>query len=291
MKKVVLYLMNEKGRRALEKLCDYFEHGVIKAVVASKDPAVKNDYYDEIEALCDKYDIHFVDRHEDSGLYDKDYRLAIGWRWIISSEEKLIIFHDSLLPKYRGFSPLVNSLINGEKELGVSVLFAGSAYDSGEIIAQKSLSVSYPITISEAITEIVPLYQDLAVEVVQTLQSSELNGIVQNNIDATYSIWRDEEDYCIDWEKSAEDIVRFINAVGYPYLGACCRLGGRVVKVLEAVTYEDVHLELRHVGKVMFVDDDFPVVITGKGLVKLMRLEDVDGNNLLPLKQFRERFK
>jgi methionyl-tRNA formyltransferase len=52
-----------------------------------------------------------------------DFNIAISWRWMLKVSN-LIVIHDSLLPKYRGFSPLVNMLINGEDTLGVTVLFA-----------------------------------------------------------------------------------------------------------------------------------------------------------------------
>jgi methionyl-tRNA formyltransferase len=53
--------------------------------------------------------------------------------------------HDSLLPKYRGFAPLPNALINGEREVGVTALFASEEYDMGDIVCQRRLAVEYPM--------------------------------------------------------------------------------------------------------------------------------------------------
>ena len=49
------------------------------------------------------------------------------------------------MPKYRGFAPLVNSLVNGEKIIGVTALFASEEYDNGDIIMQSSVDITYPI--------------------------------------------------------------------------------------------------------------------------------------------------
>lgn len=283
--------MNEKGKKTLEKICEYFNPLMIKAVVCSRDTNVINDYYDEIRTICKKNNIDFVDRLNEDGIFNEDYRLAIGWRWMIPSKERLLIFHDSILPKYRGFAPLVNALINGEHEIGASVLLASDDFDRGNIVAQKKISITYPITIAEAISKISILYQDLAIEVIDAIHSASLIEVAQNEMDSTYSVWRDEEDYHINWNDSAEEIVRFINAVGYPYEGAFSFVDGKKVRILEAEVHDNLKLELKHVGKVLCINNNLPVVITGDGMIKIKQLYDVDGNNLLPLKRLRIRFK
>ena len=77
------------------------------------------------------------------------FKFAIGWKWIIDNTSQLIVLHDSLLPKYRGFSPLVNSLINGDTLTGVTALFASSEYDKGEIIEQAQIGLDKNSTITK----------------------------------------------------------------------------------------------------------------------------------------------
>lgn len=288
---IVLYLMNEKGKATLENICEYFQPSIIRAVISSKDHNVQNDYYHDIYDLCTKYNISFFDRHEKPTFDQQAYFLAIGWRWLIEPKDNLIIFHDSLLPRYRGFAPLVNALINGDLQIGVTALFAHEQYDTGDIILQKSLTISYPITISQAITKIISLYQILAIEIILAIQTNSLKTTPQKHEDATYSIWRDEEDYHINWNESADKIVRFINALGYPYTGAFSWMDGNKVFIMGASEVTDVKLELRHVGKIIFIDEDAPVVIAGSGLVKITKMINSNGHDLLPLKNFRVRFK
>lgn len=275
----------------LEALCTTFTSNIIRAVVSSKDMNLQYDYYNDIERFCKKNNIHFLDRTSDNDDFDRNYRIAIGWRWLIPSSKNLIVMHDSLLPKYRGFSPLVNALINKEKEIGVTALFASSSYDKGDIIAQKQVSISYPIRIKKAISIITPLYQELAIDIVKKLLNNQLTSIPQDELKATYSIWRDEEDYHIDWNDTAENIVRFIDAVSYPYLGAYSYIDNQKIRVLEAEVYPDINLELRHTGKVIFIENGYPIVIASKGLVKIIKLKNLYNKNMLPLKKFRVRFK
>jgi len=120
-KKIAFYMMNEKGFYTLKKFIKKFSFNEIEYIVSSPDNNLKKDYFDEIKQLCDKYKILFFDRSSDYLNKEKlfnGYKFAIGWRWIIKNDSKLIVFHDSLLPKYRGFAPSVNALVSNENRGG-----------------------------------------------------------------------------------------------------------------------------------------------------------------------------
>ena len=122
-KKIAFYLMNEKGFYTLKKFIKKFSSKNIDYIVSSTDKNIKKDYFDEIKELCLKYKISFFDKSNDYLQNEKlfsGYKFAIGWRWIIKDDSNLIVFHDSLLPKYRGFAPLVNSLVSNENRGGNS---------------------------------------------------------------------------------------------------------------------------------------------------------------------------
>jgi len=287
--------MTSKGLEVCKAIFPQFSN-VISQVVVGRDLALENDFSEEIIKLCEAHGVDCVDRSEFSGPSEGDYIMAISWRWMINhSPEKLIIFHDSLLPKYRGFSPLVNMLINGEMELGATVLLGAKRYDRGEIIAQRSLPISYPLKIRDAIEIVGTLYSELALEVCS--QIAEGNPLVTQRQDeqkASYSIWRDEEDYFIDWNDDSRVLKRTIDALGFPFKGARCFLDGQEeVIIKEAEIVDDLNLELRHVGKVLEVDDaGMPTVICGSGLLKVQRIESAcdERKPLLPLAKFRTRF-
>lgn len=291
-----LFLMNQKGLAFLQSFVNTNDVSLIDTVVGAKDESVLNDYFKDIRALSESNKISFLDR-KNLRFTDptNSIAIAIGWRWIISSKSfpRIIVFHDSLLPKYRGFAPTVNALINGEKEIGVTALWASEQYDQGPILGQKSLKVNYPTTIEKAISALSSLYAELGMELVNGLiQEGDLKGMLQDESNASYSIWRDEEDYQIDWTADAKDIRRFIDAVGFPYQGASTFIDGLgKIRILEAEEcFEYLH-ELIHPGKVFLKIDGQPLVICGKGslLIKKMIL-DQDGSQI-DLKNFRVRFK
>src|SRR5512139_1144577 len=165
---LTLFLMTQKGLESLKAIASGFP-GLTRSVVSARDPGVEKDYYDEIRECCGNSGIPFHDRSE--GVRpESGYAIAISWRWIIPiGSFRLIIFHDSLLPRYRGFNPLVSALVNGESRVGVTALFATEEYDRGDIIARSEIPIAYPIRIQEAINRITACYTELSVFVAGTI--------------------------------------------------------------------------------------------------------------------------
>jgi methionyl-tRNA formyltransferase len=296
MTKIALYLMTEKGLEVLRRLVSV-DKNVISHAVIGIDPNLENDHSAEIETICKRRGITYYVHGKEPALSKNDYLFAVSWRWMIEHlEEKLVIFHDSLLPKYRGFSPLANMLINGEPRIGVSAIFGAGEYDRGYIIAQQHSDISYPMKIADAIQINKENYANLAEHLVRKITSSELlTATPQLEAEASYSIWRDQDDYLIDWAQSAAEIRRFVDAVGPPYSGAKTYTShGDEVIVEDVVEVEDVACELRHSGKVIFVREGLPIVICGSGLLQIRKayLKTQSGRrDYLPIKKFRTRFQ
>lgn len=291
MTKIRLYLMGEKGLHILKSLKNEFGINIIECVISEKDRNMLNDYYNDIQSFCSENEISFFKRAHNIDTR-VDYSFAIGWQYLISNEEKLIIFHDSILPRYRGFNPLVTALINGDKEIGATALFATSNYDCGDIVEQKKISIDYPIKISEAIYKMKFIYSDIAKDIVEKiLKGNEITAIKQDESLATYSLWRDDLDYFIDWNWDASRIYRLIESVGAPYQGAQTYANGIQVVINQAVSLPDIVIENRAVGKVIMIDNSFPVVVCGSGLLKILDAKIfASDESLLPLKKFRTRF-
>jgi methionyl-tRNA formyltransferase len=284
--------MNQKGLAVVEACGRALPPGSISLVVGDRDRNVKQDYFAELMSACSAHGIPFADRSQAAGL-SPEYGLAVGWRWLIHGCEKLIVLHDSLLPRYRGFAPLPAALINGDPAVGVTALLAAEEYDRGGIIAQKTVAVTYPIKIQQVIDRIAEACAELALPIVRAI----LDGVPlithpQDEAAATYSPWRDEDDYRIDWSRDAREIQRTVDAMGPPYKGASSELDGVLVRVLDAAVDPDVKIEQRAPGKVTFVRDGLPIVACGAGMLRLLDVRDAEGvASILPLRKFRSRFR
>ncbi|WP_226389670.1 methionyl-tRNA formyltransferase [Penaeicola halotolerans] len=286
---VVLYLMTFKGLTSLNQIVQKGYSKYIEYVCIGIDKNVVNDYSNEILELCKSSGIKFFFR-ENVPDHQSEYIIAVSWRWLIKSDSQVIVFHDSLLPKYRGFAPLVNCLKNGETEIGVSALLASEKFDEGPIINQISICIDYPIKINLAIEKISFLYAELIIDIVDKIIGKKLNFYSQDHDKATYSLWLDDLDYKINWNLDSNSIKRFVDAVGYPYNGAKSSIDGQTIKIEEVEVLKDLVIENRVPGKVLMMENDCPVVVCGSGLIKIVSAYDKDGMNILPLKRFRTRF-
>lgn len=296
MKKIRLYLLGFKGFRVLESLHNTYGKEIFERIIIGRDDGIDNDYYNEIKDFCEKYEIQHSNRKELNKFEElySDYAFAIGWKWLIETTKvpRLIILHDSILPNYRGFNPLVTALINGDKTIGVTALYANEDYDKGKIISISKSNISYPIKIEKAIEIVTNNYIDLVRKIVKKINAGKkIIGKEQNESLATYSLWRDEEDYKIDWNLDASYIMRFIDAVGYPYKGASTVIDSQIVRIFDAEVLPDLNIVNRVPGKVIFFNDKKPVVVCGKGLLKINNMVKDSDNETFNLKKLRTRFK
>jgi methionyl-tRNA formyltransferase len=286
-----LFLLGSKGEAVLKQILDKHGTEAISAVTAARDAGVDDDRFDGIRAIAEVAKVPFFVRDPS----DRAARaaIAVGWRWLIKRDYvPLIVLHDSLLPKYRGFNSLVSCLINREPQIGVTALIANIEYDRGPVLAQRTVQIEHPMRIADAIACLLPLYADIASEIVANLQNgTAMTGQPQEEADATYSLWRDQEDYQICWDWDAERIHRFILAVGSPYAGARCTVNGRAARIIDAKIVEDVRVENRTPGKVIFLNDGIPTIVCGQGLLRVLQAKyEGDQSPVVPLKRLRSRF-
>lgn len=291
--KVGFYCMGPKGYFVLKHFVEKYGDECLVFVVSDRDKNMRQDCFDEIASLIPREKFYertkFKDHEKD--LDKPDITFAISWRWMLPKSEELIVLHDSLLPRYRGFAPLVNALVNGEKEIGVTAFKAADEYDKGPILLQKSTKIEYPIKISEAIEIIERIYWELVDEIMtKIINKEDLKEFEQDESKATYSPWLDDFDYYIDWTWDSSKIRRFVDATGFPYDCAKTLAGNKVLKVIEVEEVEDVVVieRERHVGKVIFMVENKPTVICGKGLVRILKMTDENGKEVKI--NFRTRF-
>jgi len=276
-----LLLAGYKGYKFLEKIVkDNYTIDFIESVVSYKG---KNKFFGDIEKICNEENITLYLRSELDVLKYKEHliNLTIGWQYIITGNtDDVIIFHDSLLPLYRGWNPTVTALINGDGYAGTTALLPGYEFDCGHIIDQYEYEIVEDMTIREAYEEVthcnVLMFMNLRSHFEETNELPK--AVPQNEVLATYSIWKDKEDYLIDWNWSAEKIVRFINAVGFPYEGATS-LGipyeGDDYPIIEEamIYYPEIKIVNNTPGKIFeFNEQGYPVVTCGKGMVSIEKM-------------------
>lgn len=196
------------------------------------------------------------------GQYIKPAILEIPARGAIN-------IHPSLLPKYRGASPIQWALANGEMETGVTILYVSKEMDAGDIILQRSMPID-PEDTSESLTpRLAQLGAELLVEALDAIRRGAAEGRPQDGAEVTVVHKLEKEDGRIDWSMPAEMIRNRIRGFT-PWPGCFTTFEGRLLKVRKARVLAGV--DAAAPGTMVRCDADGPVIATGEGA---LRLEEV----------------
>jgi methionyl-tRNA formyltransferase len=114
--------------------------------------------------------------------------------------------HASLLPKYRGASPVAHAIWNGESSTGVTIIRISLGLDAGEMLAQESLAIGPDETYGELEARLAPLGARLCVEVVNKLQHGPISGSKQDPKAVTKAPKMTKEHGLVNWSKSAAQV-------------------------------------------------------------------------------------
>ena len=193
-----------------------------------------------------------------------------------------INFHPSLLPKYRGASPIQSALIDGVTESGVSVLRVGKKMDAGDLLYQHPLQFTSEDTSETLHERFAELAAELVPGLIQGLRADSLKSVPQNESLATDCGKISKEDGLINWSEPAEKICCRIRAY-QPWPGAYFPLSDKGnLKVLKAV----VETGKGTPGELLDIKGSGPLIACGDGALRLLIVQPpgkkpMDGKSFL----------
>jgi methionyl-tRNA formyltransferase len=148
-------------------------------------------------------------------------------------EHGCLNIHPSLLPKYRGASPIQETLLNGDKETGISIIQLDEELDHGPILLIKRMSVDPSdnfTTLSKNLSEASAILMILALE---DMEQGTLTPIPQEHSKATFCRKIEKKEGEINWNRPAEEILNQIRALN-PWPSTYTNLNNKTLKILEA---------------------------------------------------------
>lgn len=180
--------------------------------------------------------------------------------------------HASLLPKYRGRSPVNWMIINGERQGGVTLHHMVARADAGDIVAQRAIDIGDDDTALSLYRKLVPLAAALVREYHPLIVAGRAPRRVQDWRAGSYFGRRRPEDGRIDWNWSARRIFNFVRGVTHPYPGAFCLANGRKLLVWEARVAKQGGKSVES-GRIMRSVGSAIEVATGEGTILLLRAQ------------------
>ena len=183
-----------------------------------------------------------------------------------SVKDGFINVHPSMLPKYRGGNPYSRVIMNGESETGVTIHFMDEGFDTGDIIAQKAYHIHSKATMGTLFNELNVLGIELLLQVLQAYETQELVRIKQPAGDFISGKGLTDRDIFINYNKTAEEIERFIRALN-PFILASTTFRGNLMKIMKAEVASDAFCIPHPAGTVAKIEDDKFFIATAKGLI------------------------
>ena len=301
---IALFCATQRGIRFLQKLHDLAPDAEL-LVFSFREDTWEPPFVDDIRQLAESFGAQFYEAKQVGvarwePLWDStdvDLMLAVSWRYMIPAQVYkkarlgAYVLHDSLLPKYRGFSPTVWAMINGEDHSGVTLLEMVEDYDAGDIIGQERVAINPDDTIADLLERVTETYLQVLEHYLPDLMAGTAKAVPQDHAQATYTAKLLPDDFEIDWGWSTERIYNLIRATTYPYAGAYTILEGQKLRVWGAKLLDHPRRYVGRIpGRVIEVRaDEGTVVLTGDGLLLLTEIQ-LEGGERLPAAQVLNRF-
>ncbi|MEV0063512.1 methionyl-tRNA formyltransferase [Nocardia sp. NPDC050718] len=249
--RIVSFGFQTWGRKTLQALIDS-EHEVVLAVTH---PAAESSYKaiwnDSVEELANEHGIpvHLTERADAETIalvksVEPDVIVVNSWYTWMPAElydmppHGTLNLHDSLLPKFTGFSPVLWALISGAEEFGLTVHRMDEQLDTGDILVQKRLPIPAGATGTELVLAGMELIPGAVHEALAALGNGTAVWTPQNKAERTYFHKRSDRDSRVDWSLDAVELERFVRALSAPYPRAFSYYRGERIEILDAVISE-----------------------------------------------------
>lgn len=203
----------------------------------------------------------------------------------------MLNLHTSLLPKYRGASPIQSAIASGERETGVTLMRIVRRLDAGPAADVERVPIGELDTAADVEGKLGAACVPLLRRALPRIAQGTLEFVVQDDAAATYCRKLTKDDGAVDFSTPARVVAARINGL-FPWPGCTVEMAGQVVKLGLADVASSVNPTLEvgpGPGAVLGQDGDGLLVATGDGVVRLRRLQR-PGGRMLPAADFLRGF-
>ncbi len=190
-----------------------------------------------------------------------------------------INLHASLLPEYRGASPIHQAVINGDNKTGVTTMFMDEGLDTGDIIYQKEIPIEKTDTVGIVHDKLAKKGGKLLLKTLLDLKNNNVPQIPQDREKGSYTTKIDKKMGKINWHKSADKIYNLVRGVN-PYPGAYTYLYNKLLKIWW-VDIIDNNKIISKPGTVVSANQKEGLIVqSGSGLLRITKLQPAGSSKM-----------
>ncbi|MBI2599915.1 methionyl-tRNA formyltransferase [Candidatus Daviesbacteria bacterium] len=298
MIKVLFIGGRDKGFNCLKQLVN-LKAKILASYILQEDDHELEKISLEMEEFCKRFKIPYKLSKTVKGQKERilqlepDLVIVSGWRTIIPADiislpkYGCIAFHESLLPKYRGFAPINWAVINGEKYSGVTLFYLDSGIDSGDIIDQIKIPIGTEETAYDIYNKTIEASMLLLRKCYLPIIQGKAPRRKQDHSKATYLCARTPENGKIDWSLSTANIHNLIRGLSHPFPGAYCFLKEKKILIQRSEIPKQVKWDGSIPGRIASIVQGKGVeVLTGDGSILITSIE-IDKKIYNPVDYFK----
>ena len=193
--------------------------------------------------------------------------------------------HPSLLPKYRGASPVASAIMAGDEETGVTIMLLDAGMDTGPVLAQRKVPIDSKDTTESLEARLAEVGADLLMETLPEWFEHKLVPERQDNREAVYTSRISKRDGELDWRLPAVELGWRVRAF-HPWPGCYTRWKGRTLKILEAVPLAATTQVEPGMVVALPAEGGVPVGVgTGEGVLGLLKIQ-LEGKKAVSVTDF-----
>lgn len=200
--------------------------------------------------------------------------------------------HASLLPKYRGSSPIQWSIINGDEKTGITIMKTVKAVDAGDVLLEKETEIGKKETAGELFDRLAILGGEAIVEAISLVECGKATFTPQDESKVTHCSMINKGDGLVDFSRSAKEIDCFVRGMT-PWPSAYTHIGEKTLKIfdVEKVELSDLQksneqFENAKFGEVVLADKNHGLIVkVADGFIRLHVIQ-LEGSKRMDDTQF-----
>ncbi|MDD4290338.1 MAG: methionyl-tRNA formyltransferase [Patescibacteria group bacterium] len=295
---IIFFGSDINAKNLLEKLVNSHFH-ISLVITKSEKKTGREKKQNPVKIFCVEKNIDFlegdsVDKKEIEIIKSKnpDTGILLAYGALVSQNVidifpfGILNIHPSMLPKYRGSSPVQTALLNGDIETGVSIMLLSKKMDAGPIIVQQKLKIEKSDNYSTLSEKLFNIGIKLLLENLEKYLQKQIIPKEQDESLKTITKMIEKSDGLINFNDSAKNIYNKIRAFEI-WPGAYTKFNGKILKIIEADYIEKI--TENKIGKVFTEDGN--VFVTCKDSILQLKKVQLEGKSSCDIKSFINGYK